>query len=91
MDQFAAQWISQYGYAALFSLLMLRIVGVPAPDEWVLTFAGYLIFKNNNLRFVPTLTAVPGGSICGITLSYALGRNLGLDVLERHGRKPQRA
>lgn len=26
-------WISQYGYAAIFGLLVLGIVGLPVPDE----------------------------------------------------------
>ncbi len=33
-----AHWITQYGYAGLFVLLMLGIVGVPVPDETLLTF-----------------------------------------------------
>lgn len=39
-------WISVYGYPALFLLLMLGIVGVPIPDEILLTCSGNLIFKD---------------------------------------------
>ena len=39
-----AAWISQYGYIAIFFLLMLGIVGLPVPDEWLLVFSGYLIY-----------------------------------------------
>ena len=39
------QWISHYGYFGLFSLLMLGIVGLPVPDETLLTFAGYLVVE----------------------------------------------
>jgi membrane protein DedA with SNARE-associated domain len=38
-------WIAHYGYLALFGLLMLGIVGLPVPDETLLTFAGYLVFR----------------------------------------------
>ena len=43
-------WIVQYGYLVLFGLLMFGIVGLPISDETLLTFAGYLISSNMNLR-----------------------------------------
>jgi membrane protein DedA with SNARE-associated domain len=36
-------WIPEYGYPALFFLLMLGIVGLPVPEETLRTFSGYLI------------------------------------------------
>jgi membrane protein DedA with SNARE-associated domain len=80
-----SQWVAQYGYAGIFILLLLGIVGLPVPDEWLLTFAGYLVFKNN-LLLLPTYAAASFGSICGITVSYGLGRSLGLFVILHHGR-----
>ena len=41
MEQHVLHWISQYGYPAIFCLLMLGIVGLPVPDETLLTFTGY--------------------------------------------------
>lgn len=79
------QWISHYGYFGLFSLLMLGIVGLPVPDETLLTFAGYLIFKNQ-LSFPLTLLFAFLGSSTGISLSYALGRSLGLFLIHKYGR-----
>ena len=35
-------WITEYGYIALFFLLMLGIVGLPIPDETIMVFSGYL-------------------------------------------------
>ena len=40
-------WITQYGCVAIFCLLMLGIVGLPVPDEILLTFVGYLIFARD--------------------------------------------
>jgi len=80
-----AQWVSQYGYAAIFSLLVLGIVGLPVPDESLLTFAGYLVYKRN-LVLIPTFAAASMGSICGISISYILGRSLGMYVLHHYGR-----
>ena len=56
------QWVSQYGYAALFALLVLGIVGLPIPDETLLTFAGYLAYRND-LRLSLTLLVGILGSL----------------------------
>ena len=66
-------WITHYGYAGLSALLMLGIVGLPIPDETLLGFAGHLIAKGK-LAFIPTIGTAFLGSVCGITISYALGR-----------------
>ena len=78
-------WISQYGYAALFLLLMLGIAGLPVPDETLLVFCGYLIWKGR-LHPAATFFAGFGGSACGISLSYVLGRTYGHRVISRYGR-----
>ncbi len=78
-------WISHYGYAGLFALLMLGIVGLPVPDETLLVFSGYLIWKGNFHPF-PTFLAGFGGSTCGISISYLLGRTWGHAVIYRYGR-----
>jgi membrane protein DedA with SNARE-associated domain len=80
-----AQWVAQYGYAAIFSLLVLGIVGLPVPDEWLLTFAGFLVFKGH-LSLLPTFAAASLGSMCGITVSYGLGRSVGLFLIHHYGR-----
>ena len=77
-------WITDYGYIGLFSLLMLGIVGLPIPDETLLTFAGYLVFKQQ-LELPFTILAAFLGSICGISLSYGLGRSLGLFLIHKYG------
>lgn len=69
-------WITRYEYPALFLLLVLGIVGLPIPDETLLLFAGYLTFTHR-LAPLPTLASAFGGSACGISLSYWLGRTLG--------------
>ena len=77
-------WIAHYGYWALFGLLMLGIVGLPVPDETLLTFAGYLVFRQK-FALLPTLAAAFCGSLCGMSLSYGLGRTLGRMAVERLG------
>ena len=78
-------WIAHYGYFAIFFLLMSGIIGLPVPDEWLLTFTGYLIFVND-LMLWPAFTAASLGSICGITVSYWLGRSAGLFVIHHYGK-----
>lgn len=77
-------WVAHYGYVGIFGLLMLGIVGLPIPDETLLMFTGYLIFKHE-LEPLPAFAAGFLGSICGITVSYALGRMLGLFLVTRLG------
>ncbi len=78
-------WVSTYGYGAVFACLMLGVVGVPIPDEWLLVFTGYLIWRG---RFHPVLGVLVAfcGSSCGITVSYTIGRTLGLGFVHRYGR-----
>jgi membrane protein DedA with SNARE-associated domain len=78
-------WIAYYGYVGVFGVLMLGIVGLPVPDETLLVFTGYLIFKHE-LEPLPAFAAAFLGSICGISVSYALGRTLGLYLVTRLGR-----
>jgi membrane protein DedA with SNARE-associated domain len=86
MKETILYWVSQHGYVGLFSLLVLGIIGLPVPDEWLLTLCGYFVFKTT-FRFIPTLTAAFLGSVCGITVSYVLGRTLGTYVLVKYGSK----
>ena len=78
-------WITQYGYIALFFLLMLGIVGLPIPDETLMVFSGALI-RNGTFSAGPTWLTAFAGSVCGITLSYVIGRSLGLAVVMRYGK-----
>jgi membrane protein DedA with SNARE-associated domain len=78
-------WVSNYGYAAIFTLLVFGIVGLPVPDETMLVFCGYLVVRGN-LRLLPTLIVAFLGSACGITMSYLIGRTLGLGFVHKWGR-----
>jgi len=75
-------WIIAYGYWALFALLMLGILGLPIPDETLLMFSGYLV-SQEKLAFQSTLATAFLGSVCGISLSYLLGRWIGPPIVLR--------
>jgi membrane protein DedA with SNARE-associated domain len=78
-------WVSQYGYVAIFALLMFGIVGLPIPDETMLVFSGYLIAQGH-LKPVPAVITAFCGSACGISLSYTIGRTLGIGFIHKYGR-----
>ena len=75
------RWITEYGYLAIFVLMTL---GTPMPDEGLLAFAGYLVYEGR-LQLFPTIAAAFLGSVCGITLSYGLGRTVGNYLVTKFG------
>ncbi|MEB3100141.1 DedA family protein [Ferviditalea candida] len=66
--------------------MMLGMIGLPVPDELLMTFAGYLIFKGKLVYWI-TLIVACLGSISGVSFSFFLGHKWGLPLLEKHGRK----
>ncbi len=74
-------WVATYGYGAIFVLLMLGVVGLPVPDELLLTFVGTLVY-HGHLQFAPAVAVAAAGSACGITLSYLLGVTAGHGMIE---------
>lgn len=78
-------WLLDYGSIALFFLLALGIVALPIPDETLMVISGVLIHQGHLLA-IPTIIAAFAGSMCGITLSYILGRTAGHFVIKRYGK-----
>jgi membrane protein DedA with SNARE-associated domain len=85
MEQYVLAWITQYGYLAIFFLLVFGIVGLPIPDETLLTFSGFLIFSGHLSLPLAYATAIVGSGT-GMTISYWLGRTFGLRLIHRYGR-----
>ncbi len=78
-------WIAQHGYGMIFLVLALGIFGLPLPNDLILAYLGYLIFKGR-LHPVPAFAAAFFGSLCGMAFNYALGRSFGLYIVHRFGR-----
>ena len=76
--------IIQYGYFGLFLGLAGGIIGLPFPDEVLLTFVGYNVTVGK-MGLIPTVAVAFAGSIVGITVSYLLGKLLGLPFLHKYG------
>jgi len=78
-------FVTEYGSISLFFLMMLGIIGLPIPDETLLVFSGYLIYKGH-LNPLFTFGMAFAGSVTGITVSYFLGRVYGLKLIHRYGK-----
>ncbi|MEF3303868.1 DedA family protein [Paenibacillus sp. GYB003] len=77
--------IGQYGYIALYVLLALGIVGIPVPDELLLTFIGYL--ASIGMFYYPAAVAVSlMGAMTGMVVSYWVGRSVGKPALRKYGK-----
>jgi membrane protein DedA with SNARE-associated domain len=76
-------FLAHYGYFAIFALLMLGIVGPLIPDETILVLSGIAVHRGQ-LGLGATIAVGFAGSLCGITLSYVLGRTGAIYVLERY-------
>jgi membrane protein DedA with SNARE-associated domain len=83
--QWALDKINVYGPEALFVLLLLGIVGLPIPDETLLVFCGFRIAQGK-MPMIETWLFALGGSWCGISLSYTIGRTFGVGVIHRFGK-----
>jgi membrane protein DedA with SNARE-associated domain len=75
-------FLAHYGYFAIFGLLTLGIVGPWIPDETILVLSGLAVHRGQ-LQLWLTIASGFGGSLCGITLSYLLGRTGAISGLER--------
>ncbi|PDY98462.1 alkaline phosphatase [Bacillus thuringiensis] len=86
MEQQIGELLIQYGYFGILIALVGGIVGLPIPDEFLLTFVGYNVSKGTMSGVFAFLSGM-AGAILGITLSYILGLKLGLPILNRYGSK----
>jgi membrane protein DedA with SNARE-associated domain len=82
VEQRVLEWLAQYGLQGLFGLQVLGIVGLPVPDEILLTVAGTLA-RAGKLPLAGTVAAAIGGAATGITISYLAGRFVGLAAMRR--------
>lgn len=85
MTETLLHWIAAHGYGVIFTLFALGIVGLPLPDEWLLAYLGFLIFKGK-LLWVPTVATAFSGSMCGMTINYFLGRTFGIYLVDEFGK-----
>lgn len=86
MINYANHLIEHYGYLGIILALIGGIIGLPIPDEVLLTYVGFNVFQGR-LAYTPSLLSAFTGAIGGISLSYFLGIKLGLPFLQKYGPK----
>lgn len=77
--------VIHYGYIAIFLCLALGIIGLPVPDEVLMTMVGYLS-SMGLLDFPVSLVISVLGAMSGMLCSYALGRKFGKPLLWKYGK-----
>lgn len=78
--------VDHFGYIGIMIALMLGIVGLPIPDELLLTYAGYRV-STGSFSYPLAFLFCWLGAVIGISLSYTLGIAFGLPFLHRFGPK----
>jgi membrane protein DedA with SNARE-associated domain len=78
--------IEDYGYIALFGLLAVGIVGIPVPDEILMTTVGSLTTNGGPLSFGKSILFSFAGTMVGMMVSYYLGKTVGKPFLYRYGK-----
>ncbi|UOF92318.1 fused MFS/spermidine synthase [Fodinisporobacter ferrooxydans] len=86
MEQIIETWVVQFQYIGMFFILSLGIVGLPLPDEILITFIGYQA-SLGKLSLLVSFMVTFFGSVLGICGSYALGVKYGLPLLQKYGSK----
>ncbi|WP_438448654.1 DedA family protein [Gorillibacterium sp. sgz5001074] len=79
------EWILDYGYAALYGLLAVGIIGLPVPDEILMTFVGYLT-SIGWFSYPAALAVAFAGALTGMLISYYIGHKVGKPFLRKYGK-----
>ena len=86
MTHFLQNLMDQYGYYVLGIALFLELLALPLPGEFLMTYAGLMVYQGHYNWGLSILIAGIGTSI-GMTCSYWIGRKLGIRFFEKHGHK----
>ncbi|MFD2370554.1 DedA family protein [Brevibacillus sp. GCM10020057] len=84
MEHHLDLFLMKYGYVGIFFALALGVVGLPIPDEVLMTYAGYAVSRGV-LHMPYTLLSAFLGASAGISVSYAIGLKWGLPLLIKVG------
>lgn len=75
-------FVEHWGYAAIVAVVVLGNLGLPVPEETILTLAGYLAWRGD-LRLWPVLMVGVASASAGDNVAYWLGRSVGGTALRR--------
>jgi membrane protein DedA with SNARE-associated domain len=80
LDEIVGQW----GYLAIFVVVVLGNCGIPVPEESILILAGYLVWRGE-LKFFLALAVGIVSACVGDNLGFWLGRRYGRQAIDRYG------
>lgn len=78
-------WVEDYGYAAIFVLMLLESALIPFPSEVTMLAGGFYAAEGSLDLFWVTAAGVMGNMV-GSWIAYAIGRKTGRAVLDRYGK-----
>jgi LPXTG-motif cell wall-anchored protein len=79
------RWVVDYGYIAIFLLMLAESACVPFPSEVTMLVAGWYA-ADGRLDFFGAGAAGVLGNLAGSLIAYAVGRGTGRGLLDRYGR-----
>ena len=80
------QLVGHWGYWAIFLVVILGNMGLPVPEEIILSLAGYLSWRGD--LWLPIVFAVGVlSAVTGDNIGYWLGRRYGRVAIEHYGRR----
>jgi membrane protein DedA with SNARE-associated domain len=79
--------LSNFGYLAVFALIGIESLGIPAPGETMLVTAAVYAGATGNLLIEGVIAAAIAGAIIGDNIGFLVGRKGGYRLLLRHGPK----
>jgi membrane protein DedA with SNARE-associated domain len=81
----AQHLVGQYGYGAIFVIVMLESAGIPMPGETILVSAAVYAGTRHALDIRWVIAAAAGGAILGDNIGFWVGREFGEPLLEKWG------
>jgi membrane protein DedA with SNARE-associated domain len=78
-------WVTNYGYLAIFLLMLLESACIPFPSEVTMLVGGWYA-ADGRLDFWLVVLAGVLGNLVGSWIAYAIGRRTGRAILDRYGR-----
>ena len=80
------QFITNYGYLAIFLLMLAESACIPVPSELIMTFGGALAagaVPGTHLNLIGVILAGTAGNVAGSYVAWAVGRYGGQPLLRR--------
>ena len=79
--------LTNFGYLAVFALIGIESLGIPAPGETMLVTASVYAGATHNLEIAGVIAAAAAGAIVGDNIGYSIGRMGGYRLLLTFGHR----